>query len=95
MIIGCRIDLYGTSYLQYAFMIVRNEPINSKAMKIKIVPLFLMISLAFMLSGCLIGDMYYRLPRGRRDVTVIIFFLLIFWMIRIIIQSLKGKKKKK
>jgi len=64
-------------------------------MKNKIVPIFLMISLAFMLSGCTIGDMYYRLPRGRRDITVMIFFVLIFLMIRIIIQSLKGKKKKK
>jgi len=64
-------------------------------MKIKIVPLFLMISLVFMLSGCMIGDMYNRLPRGRRDVTFAIFFILIFWMIRIIIQSFKGKKKKK
>jgi len=64
-------------------------------MKIKIVPIFLLISLAFMLSGCMIGDVYYRLPRGRRDVTVMIFFILIFLMIRIIIQSLKGKKKKK
>jgi len=74
-------------------MILSTEPINSKEMKIKIVPLFLMFSLAFLLSGCMIGDMYYRLPRGRRDVTVIIFFLLLFWMIRIIIQSLKGKKR--
>jgi hypothetical protein len=64
-------------------------------MKIKIAPIFIMISLVFMLSGCMIGDMYYRLPRGRRDVTVMIFFILIFLMIRIIIQSLKGKKKKK
>ena len=61
--------------------------------EMKIASLILMISLAFTLSGCMIGDMYYRLPRGRRDVTVIIIF--IFWMIRIIVQSLKGKKKKK
>jgi len=64
-------------------------------MKIKIARIFIMISLVFMLSGCMIGDVYYRLPRGRRDVTVMIFFILIFLMIRIIIQSLKGKKKKK
>jgi hypothetical protein len=71
------------------------DPIFLKEMKIKIAPIFLIISLAFMLSGCMIGDMYYRLPRGRRDVTVIILFILIYWMIRILIQSLKGKKKKK
>jgi hypothetical protein len=63
--------------------------------EMKIASLILMISLSFTLSGCMIGDMYYRLPRGRRDVTVIIIFILIFWMIRIIVQSLKGKKKKK
>ena len=52
----------------------------------------MMISLVFMLSGCMIGDMYYRMPAGRRNVSVIIIFILIFTMIRIIVQSLRGKR---
>ena len=63
--------------------------------KIKFLQLLLMITSALTLSGCSIGEIYYGLPRRRREVTVVIFLILIYSVVNIIVQAISGKKKKK